>query len=262
MNKSFTPIEPRVIAVEGMDGAGKSTLIRELMRHYVLKRKIASWAVPKSKYYLRSYLSHLFRNESPVEPRIAMYLSAGGAFKTSRLRNGLTFYDRFIDSHKARFMALGLPRREVDRVYRHHLKPDLTIVLRLPNAKIALERKGGKATAMEKASGKYFKDSPFKTFEAYQQKFQRQLMSLAAGSPDAYLILDGTRPAPELAKAAIAQIDSLITTIPKVKFEQMQRERRLNREKKRAAGKAQQAASEQSTRARGALLQSAMGNSD
>ncbi len=210
MIDEYQPIKPLIVAIEGMDGSGKSALIRKLVPHYRGQRKIASYLMPRKRYHLWRYLAHLIDSSAPIEPLVYLHLTAAGSFRAKRLRNGIVFYDRYIDSLIVRALLLGVSEDVVNAAFRRHKRPDLTLVLKLPSAEIAKQRKRGKVSLIEQGSNRLFKGSEFTSFQQYQEAFQERLLERARLDPQKYAVIDATQALDDGVREAIKHIDSLI----------------------------------------------------
>ncbi|MEL6539091.1 MAG: dTMP kinase [Bacteroidota bacterium] len=211
--RTYHRIEPLIIAVEGVDGSGKTSLIRGLIKYYRRQRDIKTYVVPRKYYQLRRYIAHLMDVGAPMEPTTYLHLMAAGAMKARRVKSGLTFYDRYIDTFRVRALLFGVPAPEVKKAFQRHYQAELTLVLKLP-AKEALARKEGKSTRIEQGSPELFKGSPFTSFEEYQTAFQQKLLQFAEKSPERYLVIDATATPEEILKKAQERIDTMIKAKP------------------------------------------------
>jgi dTMP kinase len=190
----------RLITLEGLDGAGKSTVARGLVARFgdlELLREPGGVALAER---LRSLV---LDPEVAVDPRAEalVYAAARAQLVAERVRPALeagrdVLLDRFVDSSLAYQGAgreLGVEAvRAVNAFATGGLVPDLTLLLRLPVAvgRARQADRGGDPDRLEREEG------------AFWGRIAAGYDELAAAEPGRIVVLDATRPAPEVLAAA------------------------------------------------------------
>jgi dTMP kinase len=136
--------------------------------------------------------------------------------------------DRYVDSSLAYQGAgrdLGLAEvRRISRWATSGLVPDLTVLLDVP-AQVGLSRALGRS-----ASDRLERESV-----EFHERVRRSFRSVAEARPRRYLILDGTRPADELAAQILAAVERLLAERPRLRNRLRVRGRPANRSQVRRA---------------------------
>ena len=135
----------RLIAVEGIEGAGKATLVHALADHLEAEGQ----PVERLTRYLMPELVGLWKRlvaADAVDPRQAAALAAadlvvGGArpHRPPREAGRGGGMDGYIDAHRVYFQLLGVPAQELDALFSHLIEPDAILYLRVP-LDLALKR--------------------------------------------------------------------------------------------------------------------------
>ncbi len=197
----------RLITIEGIDGAGKSTLARGLVERFddlLLLREPGGVALAER---LRALV---------VDPGLAVdaraealiYAAARAQLVAEVVAPALAqgrsvLLDRFVDSslaYQGAGRGLGVAAvREINRLATGGLEPDLTLLLRLSPA-LGRERqgvRGGEPDRLER------EEAPF------WERVVGGYDDLARDEPGRFAVLDATRPVEELLAAAAARIDAI-----------------------------------------------------
>ncbi|SNC73757.1 thymidylate kinase [Kytococcus aerolatus] len=198
------------IALEGGDGAGKSTqlrLLREHLERVAPGREVLLTREPGGTP-LGVEIRQLLLHGGEVAPRAeALLFAADRAHHVATLvrpaleRGAVVLTDRFMDSSIA-YQGAGrsLAADEVDRLSRwatEGLLPDLTVLLDLDPA-LAAGRRGGEADRMESES------------TVFHTRVREHFLALAAREPERYLVVDAARPAAEIAAEVSRAVDALL----------------------------------------------------
>ena len=198
----------RLVALEGIDGCGKSTLTRLLVERLGLGSELAPvatfepGATPLGAS-LRSLL--LGRDGAPVAPRAeALLMAADRAQHVADVIAPALESGRWVvtDRYSASTLAYqgygrGLDLMELGAIVdwaNGGLRPDLTILLDLPVA-VAAARRGGEGDDRMEAEGL-----------AFQQRVADGFLALAVSGPDPWLVVDATDPVELVADTVWAAI--------------------------------------------------------
>jgi dTMP kinase len=177
-----------LITVEGLDGAGKTTLIAGLARALG-----ATVLREPGGVELSERIRALVADPSvAVDPRAEalLFAAARAQLVAERLRpllaDGETvLMDRFVDSslaYQGGGRGLGVDAvRALNAFATGGLRPDMTLLLRVPPAQGLARIAGRSADRMERAGGEFFARVA-QTYDA-----------LAAAEPDRYVVLDATQ---------------------------------------------------------------------
>ena len=191
----------RLITVEGIDGAGKSTLVAGIVRErpdYVLLREPGGVGLSEA-------IRELVQNgEHPVGARAEalLYAAARAQLVEERLRPLLedgrsVLLDRFLDSslaYQGGGRGLGIDEiRQINLFGTGGLKPDRTLLLRIP-VEAARARQGEKRDRLEREADDFFAA----VAAAYD--------ALAAAEPKRFTVLDATMPPRLLLPRALAVV--------------------------------------------------------
>jgi dTMP kinase len=190
-----------LITVEGLDGAGKTTLITALARELeatVLREPGGVELSERIRELVADPALH-------VDPRAEalLYAAARAQLVAERLRPLLdagetVLLDRFVDSslaYQGGGRELGVEAiRALNAFGTGGLAPDRTLLLRIgPRAGLA-RIAGREADRLESAGGEFFA----RVAQTYDE--------LAAAEPDRFVVIDATRPPDEVLNAALTAL--------------------------------------------------------
>jgi dTMP kinase len=192
-----------LITVEGLDGAGKSTLIAELSKvlDAVVLREPGGVEVSER---IRSLLAD---PSLEVDPRAEalLYAAARAQLVAERLRPLLeagetVLLDRFVDSslaYQGAGRALGVEEiRALNEFGTGGLRPDRTLLLRI-DPEVGLARISARpADRLEQEDGAFFR------------AIARAYDELAAAEPDRIKVIDASQPPERVLAAALAALQS------------------------------------------------------
>ena len=178
-----------LITVEGLDGAGKTTLISGLARSLgaVVLREPGG-------VELSERIRELVADPSlSVDPRAEalLYAAARAQLVASRLRPLLAggetvLLDRFVDSslaYQGGGRALGVEQiRALNAFATDGLSPDRTLLLRIESERGLARIAGREADRLERAGGEFFA----RIAQTYDE--------LAAAEPERFIVLDAAQP--------------------------------------------------------------------
>jgi dTMP kinase len=187
-----------LITVEGLDGAGKTTLINSLAAHLDATVLREPGGVPLSER-IRALVSD---PGMLVDPRAEalLYAAARAQLVAERLRplldSGATvLLDRFVDSslaYQGGGRELGIEAiRSLNAFATAGIVPDVTLLLRIDPA-AGLARIAGREADRLEASG-----------DAFFARVARAYDALAAAEPDRFVVLDASQPPEALLAAAL-----------------------------------------------------------
>ena len=203
----MTPTRGRLIALEGIDGCGKSTQARLLAGRLGALATFEPGATPLGSA-LRGLV--LGRDGAPVSPRteallmaadraqhvaevIAPALEAGSWVVTDRYSASTLAYQGF---------GRGLARRELEELIgwaTAGIRPDLTVLFDLPVAVAAARRRGtGDREDRMEAEG-----------SAFQQRVADGYLALATERTDPWLVVDATESVEAIADAVWDAVEVL-----------------------------------------------------
>ena len=186
----------RLIAIEGIDGCGKSTQARILAEHLgaVLTREPGATALGRS---LRSLLLDP-AGEAPSERAEALLMAADRAQHVAlvvgpALGQGRTVVtDRFSASTLAyQGYGRGLPLDELGRIVAwatEELAPDLQVLVDIDPA-LARRRAGEEPDRLEGLEG------------GFHERVRRGYLALAESDPGRWVVVDGSGPVEDVAAA-------------------------------------------------------------
>ena len=192
-----------LITVEGLDGAGKTTLITGLARSLE-----ATVLREPGGVELSERIRGLVADPSvAVDPRAEalLFAAARAQLVAERLRplllSGETvLMDRFVDSslaYQGGGRSLGVDAvRALNEFGTGGLRPDRTLLLRVSPAEGLGRIAGRDADRMERAGGEFF-TRVAQTYDA-----------LAAAEPDRYVVLDATQPPETVLSEALKALSS------------------------------------------------------
>lgn len=198
----------RLITLEGLDGAGKTTVARGLVARF---GDLELLREPGGVVLAERLRALVLDPEVAVDPRAEalIYAAARAQLVAERLVPALeagrdVLLDRFVDSSLAYQGAgreLGVEAvREVNAFATAGLVPDLTLLLALP-VDVGRARQAGRAGApdrLEREEGGFWS----RVAGGYE--------ALAAAEPGRIVVLDATRPAPEVLAAAETYVAGLL----------------------------------------------------
>ena len=178
-----------LITVEGLDGAGKTTLIAGLARPLGATVLREPGGVELSER-IRDLLSD---PELDIDPRAEtlLYAAARAQLVASRLRPLLAggetvLLDRFVDSslaYQGGGRALGVEQiRALNAFATDGLSPDRTLLLRIESERGLARIAGREADRLERAGGEFFA----RIAQTYDE--------LAAAEPERFIVLDAAQP--------------------------------------------------------------------
>jgi dTMP kinase len=194
-----------LITVEGVDGAGKSTLIAglaEALQPVTLLREPGGVEVSER---IRSLLAD---PSLEVDPRAEalLYAAARAQLVAERLRPLLeagetVLLDRFVDSslaYQGAGRSLGVEEiRALNEFGTGGLRPDRTLLLRI-DPEVGLARISDRpADRLEQEDGAFFR------------AIARAYDELAAAEPDRFAVIDASQPPEAVLADALAALDSV-----------------------------------------------------
>jgi dTMP kinase len=203
-------VRGRFITIEGIDGAGKSTLATALRAALARERDVELLREPGG-VELSERIRALVKDPAlrcDARAEALLYAAARAQLVDERLEPWLTagrwvLLDRFVDSSLAyQGAGRGLGIDEVAALNAFAtggLTPDRTLLLRVDPA-TARARLRGRAEAPDRLERE--RDDFFTTIAAAYD-------TLAAREPDRFCVLDASRPPPELLKSALAALADL-----------------------------------------------------
>jgi dTMP kinase len=208
------------IAFEGGEGSGKSTQIellaaalRDVGVDVVVTQEPGATSVGSR---IRDLLLH---DDEALAPRAeALLFAADRAHHVATIiqpaldRGDVVLTDRYIDSSMA-YQGAGreLTFDEVRRLSGWAtcgLTPDLTVLLDIPAA-AGLERARGRAGSTD---GRRYTDKLERESLEFHERVRAAFRGLAEAAPGRYLLLDGMRPAGELASQILATVNGLLAS--------------------------------------------------
>jgi dTMP kinase len=184
----------RLVALEGIDGCGKSTQARLLAERLGAVSTFEPGATPLGAS-LRALL--LGRDGAPVAPRAeALLMAADRAQHVADVIAPALEAGRWVvtDRYSASTLAYqgfgrGLDRRELDELVgwaTGGIRPDLTVLFDLPVAVAAARRSGGdRGTGDDRMEAEGL---------AFQQRVADGYLALAVEGTDPWLVVDATEP--------------------------------------------------------------------
>jgi len=202
----------RLITIEGLDGAGKSTLARGLQRAVAERGGEAQVLREPGGVELSERIRALVADPAlAVSPRAEalLYAAARAQLVEERLQpllqeGALVLLDRFADSslaYQGAGRALGVQQiREINQFATGRLKPDRTLLLRIAPA-------AGRARQQERAlqPDRLERESE-RFFEAVAAAYDE----LASAEPRRIRTLDASQPADQVLDAALAALEDLL----------------------------------------------------
>jgi dTMP kinase len=191
-----------LITVEGLDGAGKSTLVAELakaLEPVVVLREPGGVEVSER---IRSLLADPGLHVDPRAEAL-LYAAARARLVAERLRPLLdagetVLLDRFVDSslaYQGAGRALGVEEiRRLNEFATGGLRPDRTLLLRIDPATGLARISGRPADRLEQEDGGFF------------AAIARAYDELAAAEPDRFAVIDASQPPDRVLAEALAAL--------------------------------------------------------
>jgi dTMP kinase len=194
-----------LITVEGLDGAGKTTLVTGLAAALEARGRPVTVLREPGGVALSERIRELVKDPGlEVDPRAEalLYAAARAQLVAERVRpllaeGGWVLLDRFVDSslaYQGGGRGLGVEEvRTLNAFATGGLRPDRTLLLRIdPSHGLArLPGRGEGADRLEREDGRFFAAIA----AAYDE--------LAAAEPDRFVVIDAARPADEVLAAAL-----------------------------------------------------------
>lgn len=204
----------RLIALEGIDGSGKTTQVRLLADQAEMAGRITVTSEPGATALggeLRSLLLH--RDLPPVAERteallmaadraqhmaevVAPALAAGRWVVTDRFSGSTLAYQGY-----GRGLDLEELRRLVDWAT-GGIEPDLNVLVDVPVAVARARRPAGADDRLESLDG------------AFHDRVRHGYLALAAADPARWVVIDGTGAAPEVAGQVSAAVAARLGALP------------------------------------------------
>lgn len=200
----------RLITIEGIDGAGKSTLAAALARELAARGLPVGLVREPGGVQVSERIRALVTDPAlPVAPRAEALLYAAARAQlveellAPRLREGaVLLLDRFADSslaYQGAGRSLGVePVRRLNEFATGGLSPDRTLLLEVSPAVGRARRRGGAEDRLERED------------EAFFATIARGYRELAEAEPGRFVTIDGEQPAAEVLALALAAIEDLI----------------------------------------------------
>ena len=202
----------RLITIEGLDGAGKSTLARGLQRAVAERGGEAQVLREPGGVELSERIRALVADPAlAVSPRAEalLYAAARAQLVEERLQpllqeGALVLLDRFADSslaYQGAGRALGVQQiREINQFATGRLKPDRTLLLRIAPAagRARQQARALQPDRLERESERFF--------EAVAAAYDE----LASAEPLRIRTLDASQPADQVLDAALAALEDLL----------------------------------------------------
>ena len=202
----------RLITIEGLDGAGKSTLARGLQRAVAERGGEAQVLREPGGVELSERIRALVADPAlAVSPRAEalLYAAARAQLVEERLQpllqeGALVLLDRFADSslaYQGAGRALGVQQiREINQFATGRLKPDRTLLLRIAPA-------AGRARQQERALQP---DRLERESERFFETVAAAYDELASAEPLRIRTLDASQPADQVLDAALVALEDLL----------------------------------------------------
>ena len=198
------------VALEGGDGAGKSTQIRLLVEHLAGQhagREVVVTREPGGTDLGRRIRELVLHGDHVVPRAEALLFAADRAHHVESLvrpaldRGAVVVGDRYVDSSIA-YQGAGrdLDAVEVASISRwatEGLVPDLTVLLDVDPA-TGRSRRGTEHDRLEAEP------------TAFHERVRQHFLDLAAAAPQRYLVLDASRPPQELGAEVARAVDGLL----------------------------------------------------
>jgi dTMP kinase len=203
----------KLITIEGLDGAGKSTLARGLLDELTAQGQHAELLREPGGVEVSERIRALVTDPAlPVSPRAeALLYAAARAQLVEQLieprlaAGGLLILDRFLDSslaYQGAGRGLGVEQvRSINRFAIGAVVPDLTLLLRI-SPELGLARKRDQGTPADRLEGEHA--DFFQTIAvAYEQ--------LAAAEPQRIRVIDAEQTQQAVLTAALAELQAVLS---------------------------------------------------
>ncbi len=200
-----------LITIEGLDGAGKSTLAHALARELSARGAHVELLREPGGVEVSERIRALVKDPAlavGARAEALLYAAARAQLVEERLLpllddGALVLLDRFLDSslaYQGAGRALGVEHvRAINLFATGGLQPDRTLLLRIPLA-------AGRARQLERALAP---DRLEREEEAFFQTIAAAYDELARAEPERIRVIDAQQPAPEVLRRALAAIDDL-----------------------------------------------------
>jgi dTMP kinase len=201
-----------LITVEGIDGAGKTTLVQGLLAAIEQRAACVQALREPGGVELSERIRALLADPSlrmAATTEALLYAAARAELVHARIapllqEGAYVLLDRFVDSslaYQGAGRSLGIERiAAINALATGGLVPDRTLLLRVPS-RLARERLGARGGMPERLEGEQ---------EAFFQRVARAYERLAESEPGRVRTIDAT-PAPELVlERALAEIEDLL----------------------------------------------------
>lgn len=197
------------LSFEGLDGSGKSTLMKALAQHLQdLGRGVVTTREPGGTPLAEDIRQLILRvgDETPV-PRAELFLYEASraqhvaqVIRPALSRGSWVLCDRFSESSVA-FQCFGreLPRAQVDALNRFAedgTRPELVVLLDLP-LEVARARQGRRAESADRME---------READDFHQRVRRGFLAQAQEEPQRWLVLDASQSSDALFSATLAEL--------------------------------------------------------
>ena len=202
----------RLITIEGLDGAGKSTLARSLARELGARGLEVELLREPGGVDVAERIRALVKDpQLEIAPRAEalLYAAARAQLVDERiaplLRQGaIVLLDRFVDSslaYQGAARSLGVPQvRAINAFATGPLRPDRTLLLRIPPA-TGRERQHGRGLGADRLERE---DEGF--FELVAAAYEE----LARAEPERIAVIDAARPPEQVLRDALAAVGGVL----------------------------------------------------
>jgi dTMP kinase len=202
----------RLITVEGLDGAGKTTLVAGLTRELAARGRELLVLREPGGVELSERIRLLVKDPAlTVDPRAEalLYAAARAQLVAEQLVPLLdggqwVLLDRFVDSslaYQGAGRGLGIEEiRTLNAFATGGLEPDRTLLLRIDPAIGAARIAGREADRLERAGGAFFSE----VARAYD--------ALAAAEPQRFAVIEADRPPERVLADALAALEPLLSS--------------------------------------------------
>ena len=210
----------RLITIEGLDGAGKSTLAQALARELAARGSVVEVLREPGGVALSERIRALVKDPAlsvAARAEALLYAAARAQLVEERVRPLLeqgasVILDRYVDSSLAyqgggRHLGVG-EVRAINLFATHNLEPDRTLLLRVSPA-VGRARLEGRALA-EGAAGDRLEDEGEAFFAAIADAYEE----LALLEPERIRTLDASQPPELVLQEALAVVDDLFRSDP------------------------------------------------
>lgn len=202
----------KLITIEGLDGAGKSTLAESLRRHLSERHSRVELLREPGGVHLSERIRELVKDPAlSVSPRAEalLYAAARAELVYERLlpllqEGALVLLDRFVDSslaYQGAGRALGVEEvRTINLFATGGLAPDRTLLLRIPPSvgRSRQDGRGDEPDRLELEGERFFAAIA----DAYEQ--------LAHAEPGRIRVLDAEQPAEQVLAQALAALEDVL----------------------------------------------------